>query len=193
MLIENITIDTEDFTGNIWKLSNGETVLIDAGAGDSWDRVSDLEEIDKVVITHSHRDHVENLGKIVEEYRPEVYAFEPENLEAEAEKLSKGDKFELCGTGFEVIHTPGHRDDSICLYSEEEKILFAGDLIFPEGGFGRTDLEEGDRDLLIESIEKIVQLDVERMYCGHESAATEDVNDQIRRSLKNAEKKEPKY
>lgn len=193
MKITNLSEDTDDFTGNVWHLSNGENVLVDVGTGDSWQNIRELEEVNKVVITHSHYDHVDNLPKVVDGYEPEVYAFEPANLPVEVDRLEDGDELELAGITFQVIHTPGHRDDSICLYSPGEKVLFAGDLLFPEGSFGRTDLEQGDRDRLIESIEKVADLDVDRMYCGHDPAATEDVNRQIQESLEEAKKKEPKY
>jgi hydroxyacylglutathione hydrolase len=192
MKVENLRVKAYDFTGNVWKFENDdETVLIDAGTGDSWDEIRKLEEVDKVVVTHSHYDHVDNLPKIVDRYSPEVYSYEPENLPVEASKLE--DEIDLAGLNFEVFHTPGHKDDSICLYNREEGLLFTGDLLFPDGGFGRTDLEEGDRNLLIESIEKIEGLYVEEMFCGHDPAATEDVEEQISRSLKEARKRESKY
>lgn len=193
MKVTNLAEDTEDFTGNVWLIENGETVLVDAGTGDSWENIRELEEVDKVVITHSHYDHVDNLPKIDDAYSPEIYAFEPDNLPISAEELDEGDEIMLCGSSFQVFHTPGHKNDSVCLYSEEEKILFTGDLIFPDGGFGRTDLEEGDRDQLIQSIEKLVDLEVEKMFCGHEPEATENVEEQIEKSLEEAKKKEPKY
>lgn len=194
MDIENLTEDSTDFTGNVWKLeNNGEVVLIDAGTGDSWKTVKELETVEKVVITHSHYDHVDNLPKIKDMFDPEVHAFEPSNLPVDAEELDEGEEIDLGGVRFRAIHTPGHRDDSICLYSEEEKMLFTGDLIFPEAGFGRTDLEGGDRDRLIESIKKVVELDVEEFYPGHDRAVREEANEWIRKSLEEAEKKEPKY
>lgn len=194
MKVENLAEKASDFTGNVWHFKeNGESTLIDAGTGDSWEKVSGLEKVDKVVVTHSHHDHVDNLPKIVDKFDPEIYAYEPENLPVEASGISEGDKVLLGGLEFEVFHTPGHKDDSICLYSSEEKILFTGDLIFPEGGFGRTDLDEGDRDLLIESLGKLEGLQVDEMFCGHDPAAREDVEEQISRSLKEAGKKEPKY
>lgn len=193
MKVENLAEDSEDFTGNVWKISNGETVLIDAGTGDSWEEISRLEEVDKVVVTHSHYDHVDNLPKIMDKFEPEIYAFEPDNLPVEAQKVSEGDEIGLAGSKFEVFHTPGHGDDSICLYSKDEEVLFTGDLIFPEAGFGRTDLEEGDREKLIESIEKISKLDVEKFYPGHENAVTEEADEWIKKSLIEAKKREPKY
>ncbi|PSH02296.1 MAG: flavoprotein, partial [Nanohaloarchaea archaeon QH_8_44_6] len=120
-------------------------MLIDTGTADSWRNIRELKKVDKVAITHSHYDHIDNLPKVKDRYSPKVYALQPENLPVEAEKLEEGDKIDLCGSKFKIFHSPGHKDDSVCLYSREEKILFTGDLIFPDGGFGRTDLEEGDR------------------------------------------------
>jgi glyoxylase-like metal-dependent hydrolase (beta-lactamase superfamily II) len=193
MNIENLAENSEDFTGNVWKFSNGETVLIDAGTGDSWQEIKSLEKVDKVVVTHSHYDHVDNMPKIKDKFDPEIYAFRPENLPVEAQIVSEDGELDLAGLKFQVFHTPGHKDDSICLYSENEKILFTGDLIFPEGGFGRTDLEEGDRDKLIESIEKVSDLEVEEFYPGHENAVGNESNKWIEKSLEEARKREAKY
>ncbi|MFB6174358.1 MAG: MBL fold metallo-hydrolase [Candidatus Nanohalobium sp.] len=194
MKVQNLAEKASDFTGNVWHFKHdGEDILIDAGTGDSREQISSLEKVDKVVITHSHYDHVDNLPKIQDKFNPEIYTYEPENLPVGASKVSEGDKVSLGGLSFEVFHTPGHKDDSICLYNREEKVLFTGDLIFPEGGFGRTDLDEGDRDLLIESIEKVEGLEVDRMFCGHDPAVEEDGNEQISRSLKEARKRESKY
>lgn len=193
MKIENLAKNAEDFTGNVWLLSNSENVLVDVGEGDCWRNIEELASVDKVVITHSHHDHVRNLEKVVEKFSSEVYAYEPGNLRVEAEELEEGDEIEFSGTMFEVFHTPGHKNDSICLYSPEEKILFTGDLIFPEGSFGRTDLAEGDRNLLIESIEKVVDLEVKEFYPGHENAVKENAESWIEKSLEEAKKREPKY
>jgi glyoxylase-like metal-dependent hydrolase (beta-lactamase superfamily II) len=192
MNIDNLAENAEDFTGEIWHIKD-YGILIDAGTGDSWKQVKQLEEINTVLVTHPHYDHVDNLSKIVEKFSPEIYAFESENLKVEAERYSDGDTVEVEGVEFNVFHTPGHKDDSVCLYVESEKVLFTGDLIFPDGGFGRTDLAEGDRDKLIESIEKVAELDVREMYTGHGPAVTEDANEQIGRSLEEARKHEAKY
>lgn len=193
MDIDNLTKESKDFTGNVWLLDGEEKVLIDAGTGDCWKNIRELENIDKVIITHSHRDHVENLSKVLKNFEPEIYAFEPENLSVKASKLEDEEFIQLSNMEFQVIHTPGHRDDSICLYNRSEGILFTGDLIFPEGGFGRTDLEQGDREKLINSITRIEKLEVESFYPGHDEAVTEKAGQWINKSLKNAEKRKPKY
>lgn len=193
MEINNLAEDGQDFTGNIWHLeASDESVLVDVGTGDSWESVRGLEGVDKVVVTHSHYDHVDNLEKVVEMFEPEVHAYEPGNLKVEASTLSEGDTVELCSQSFEVFHTPGHKNDSICLHSNS-KILFTGDLIFPDGGFGRTDLDEGDREKLIESINKINELDVEAFYPGHGEAVVCDADKSVKASLQAAKQRNPKY
>ena len=194
MEVNNLAEEASDFTGNVWHFErNGENILIDTGTGDTWEQIKELEKIDKVVLTHSHYDHVDNLPKINDKYSPEIYGYEPQNLPVDASKIEEGEKIILGGLKFDIFHTPGHKDDSICLHSPEQKILFTGDLIFPDGGFGRTDLDEGDRDLLIESIKKVQGLEVEKMFCGHEEAVLEDAEASISKSLKEAEKRESKY
>lgn len=194
MKITNLSENAEDFTGNVWKIENNNKIsLIDAGKGDVWEQIKDLDRIDKIILTHSHYDHVDNLPKIVEEFSPEIYAYNPENISVDAKRLRNNELTEASEVNLKVIHTPGHKDDSICLYNAENKILFTGDLIFAEGGFGRTDLEEGDRDQLIESIEKITNLDVSKFYPGHDDKVETDANEKIKESLENAKKREAKY
>jgi len=46
---------------------------------------------------------------------------------------------------------------------------------------------------LIESIEKISNLDIEEFYPGHDNAVKQNAKEMIQRSLKQAEKHESKY
>lgn len=191
MNITNLADGADSFTSNAFLVN--DTVLIDTGADAVVLEALEDKGVETVIITHSHWDHVENLPIIVNRFDPTVYAFNPANLPVEAEPLNDGETLELDGVTFEVYHTPGHKDDSICLYNVEEQVLFSGDLLFPGGSFGRTDLDEGDRDLLSESIERIAELDVAAMYAGHDAPTTEQVNEQIRESLTDAKKHEAKY
>ena len=193
MEIDNLSEDVEEFTANVWMLKNSEeTVIVDTGTGNEvWSRIKQVEDVEKVLITHSHYDHVDNLPRVRDLFDPEVLASEPGNLPVEAEQIAE--EVEICGESFQVVKTPGHRDDSICLYSERTGILFTGDLVFADGGFGRTDLEDGDRDKLIESIEKLEELDVREFYPGHGESVTREAEDHIKQSLENALRREDKY
>lgn len=190
MDVENLAAGVEAFTGNVW---NFDATLVDVGEGEAvLERIRD-RDVETVVVTHSHHDHVDNLPAVVEAHDPEVHAFEPGNLPVDAEPLADGDELVLGGVAFEVLHTPGHKDDSICLHAPAERVLFSGDLVFPGGAFGRTDLEEGDRDRLIKSLERVAELDVEELYAGHGEAVREHADEGIAGSLTAAKRREPKY
>ena len=140
-----------------------------------------LRDIDLVIITHAHPDHMEALRAFsdtstlaaisaiemafVREVAPHygqalgIPSFEPDFL------LQEG-YLRLNGVELNVIHAPGHSPGSICLYWPDNKALFTGDVVFNQG-VGRTDLPGGNGSQLKESIRKISRLDVEYLLPGH--------------------------
>ena len=84
----------------------------------------------------------------------------------EGDTLSVGEKI------FEVLETPGHTQGSVCLYSKKEKILFSGDTLFYES-VGRWDFKDGDKKLLFQSLDKILNLPQQVIvYPGHGAKTT---------------------
>lgn len=83
-------------------------------------------------------------------------------------RLNDEDVLHIGDIKFQVLHTPGHTQGSICLYCEEERMIFTGDTIF-RGSWGRVDLPTGSFDNLISSIEnKLMPLPGETIvYPGH--------------------------
>jgi glyoxylase-like metal-dependent hydrolase (beta-lactamase superfamily II) len=71
----------------------------------------------------------------------------------------------------EIIETPGHSSDGICVYSPVEKFLICGDLIFSENT-GRVDLPGGNVELLKKSIDTVANLDIEYLLPGHNDIIT---------------------
>lgn len=191
---KNLSEGVEEFTANVYYIEELDT-LVDVGEGkEVWEKIQELDKVETVLITHTHHDHVRNLEKVVKEFQPEVYGFKDQQVSTKFEKLADGDKINLNGTDFKAIHTPGHKNDHLCFYNSEEGILFSGDLIFSEGSFGRTDLAEGDRDTLIESIEKVIrETQVKAFYPGHDETVENNADEWIEKSLENAQKREKKY
>ena len=73
----------------------------------------------------------------------------------------------------ELIFAPGHSPAHLCFYSEADKILIGGDVLF-YGSIGRTDLPGGNHTMLIKNIkEKILILpDDVTVYPGHGGETT---------------------
>ena len=140
--------------------------------------------LDAIVFTHGHYDHIAAADELgvnkVHLHEDEVQLYrKPEyNLSGhfgaafcggkETEVLHDGDAF----MGFTVIHTPGHTPGGICLYNEEENILFSGDTLFCRG-YGRTDFPGGSMLKLRESLLKLLALPEDtKVYPGHGSSTT---------------------
>ncbi len=80
--------------------------------------------------------------------------------------LKDGDRVNFGSSSLSVIHTPGHSQGSICLYTKGH--VFTGDTLFTEG-MGRTDLGDGSAGEIMKSItRKILALpDNTIIWPGH--------------------------
>lgn len=188
--VHNIARGVRSFTSNAFLVEGDRTVLVDAG--NEFDAVERIESktgsLDAIVLTHTHPDHVGNATDIVERFDVDVWGFDPEH-ELVDHALADGDAVKLGDHEYDVLHTPGHKNDHVCLYSKDAGTLFAGDLVFANGGFGRTDLEEGSRDALIESIEYVhstVDESLSAMYVGHGPTVDTNPNHHIELALQAA-------
>ncbi|HIH23337.1 TPA: MBL fold metallo-hydrolase [Candidatus Micrarchaeota archaeon] len=88
--------------------------------------------------------------------------------------LKEGDTVQGAGISLQVIETPGHAKGAICLYNEANKILFAGDTIFPDYSMPRTDLPSSEPEKLRGSYERLAELEIKTIYPGHGKKITEE-------------------
>ncbi|QSG12312.1 Metal-dependent hydrolase of the beta-lactamase superfamily II [Halapricum desulfuricans] len=170
-MITNLAAGEQVFTSNVFLVTGDRTVLIDVGNDfDVCGAVREhVEDIDAVVLTHTHPDHVGNLERVVETFEVEVWGYDPDQAGVD-HAIADGETVQLGDDAYTALHTPGHKDDHLCFFAPGPGVLFAGDLIFANGGFGRTDLADGDREVLIESIERVRETTDETLaalYCGH--------------------------
>ncbi|MCU4754098.1 MBL fold metallo-hydrolase [Halobacteria archaeon AArc-curdl1] len=201
MDVHHVTAEAETFTCNAFLVTDGQTTLVDAGA---WPGIVDAisartDDLEAVVLTHQHGDHVAELESVLEAFDPEVvYGYAPHPLVTE--RIDDGDTLEIGTETFEVVYTPGHADDHVSLVSATT--LFSGDVVvhddgaFDYGSFGRTDRPGQSRETLIESIERLLERlpdGVTRLYAGHGQVFEGDVRDVLETALERAEKREPKY
>ena len=148
-------------------------------------------EIDAILLTHGHFDHIWGCNKLRELSGVKVYAWEAEkdvcenaalNVSAGAgrpytvkadEYVKDGAVLTLADMECKVIGTPGHTKGSCCYYFEKDKILISGDTLF-EGSVGRTDLPTGSGGTLSRSLKnKLMCLPEEvRVFPGHGGSTT---------------------
>lgn len=136
--------------------------------------------VEQVVLTHGHSDHCALLGRVRAAFHPRVFGFSP-NIDGLDGLLSDGDEIKMGDAIFEVIHTPGHSSDSICLYNQTEGVLFAGDsplvIASPTGTY-----EAG----FVAALEKLCARDIRRIYFGHGAPLMERCNERLRESRRMA-------
>lgn len=83
--------------------------------------------------------------------------------------LQTGEVIRVGDTSLKVLFVPGHTPGHIAFYSEEEGVVFVGDVLFDQGGIGRTDFPGGSFTTLIESINReLVPLPkTTQVFSGH--------------------------
>jgi glyoxylase-like metal-dependent hydrolase (beta-lactamase superfamily II) len=140
--------------------------------------------LEALVITHHHEDHsgaapqlsarrgivaqahaltavILREGFRVEAYRRLAWGGAPARFEARA----LGSLVETREHRFEVVETPGHSPDHVCLFEPERGWLFTGDLFLAE----RLRYLRADEDLgsLIASLRRVMALPVREAFCAH--------------------------
>ncbi|MHA1263871.1 MAG: MBL fold metallo-hydrolase [Candidatus Helarchaeota archaeon] len=173
------------FNSNVYIVGKTEIGIIDCGASANYvnhilDAMKhynlDPANVKMLILTHIHPDHTGGVRGCINAFDPKIYMHTDDGvvlLQKFADRMQLlvgGEILPIAHFKFQVIHTPGHSPGGICLYEPTEKILFSGDTIFSHGSIGRCDLRGGNPDLLLQSIEKLLQLDVEYLCPGHMNA-----------------------
>ena len=189
------------FQENTYVLSDesGKCVIIDAGCNSDLEFDKLVKYIssnklvpEKLLLTHGHVDHVLGVAKVCDYYKIETEAHEQELklIKAAPEYgvvfgfnatpvpdisrfLEEGISINFGKSKLDVFHVPGHSRGSVALYSEADKFVITGDVLF-KGSIGRTDLPGGDYDAIMKSIStKLLTLpDDTYVFPGHGPSTT---------------------
>jgi hydroxyacylglutathione hydrolase len=149
-------------------------------------------QLDGILLTHTHFDHVGAVAPIARATGAEVWVPELErevlaNINAyvrfpgfgpfedyEAEHtVAGGETLELAGFEIGVLFTPGHSPGHVTFHLPDEQAVFSGDVLF-QGSIGRTDLPGGDPRVLMETLETLAETlpDETTVHPGHMGLTT---------------------
>lgn len=195
------------YDSNIYLLEDEDPIVVDTGTGayaetvlDELAKIVALKRIGRIVLTHSHYDHIGGAAEFQKATGSTIYLHEEEAMriasgdysltlssmfgaklrKLEIEPLRDGQRISSGSSELEVIHTPGHSPGSIVLLDRKGGSAAVGDTVFCDGGVGRWDLPGGDLAKLQSSLKVIGSLGLKNMYPGHGSYAAGDAPAHLR-------------
>ena len=182
---------------NTYVIKGTPTIIIDPGSPQFLTRlIQDLQQdgigvrdIDIIVNTHLHGDHCGANEAFKQISRAKIlshplqkqfynitvietakfFGFPP--IEFDADSYTDNNNLDTGDMEFELIPSLGHSPDSICFYSQKDRILICGDVIFA-GNTGRVDLPGGNADKLKHSVEELSKLEIDYLFPGHMDIVT---------------------
>jgi len=138
----------------------------------------------KIVITHHHEDHTGNLFPLLAQRQMPVFAHHrsEELLEQVSRKIPfyrnliwgrpeparmvpAPEFLETAQYGLQILSTPGHSEDHLCLFEPTRRWLFTGDLYL--ASYLRYLREDENIYEIMASLRKLIDLKPEVVFCGH--------------------------
>jgi glyoxylase-like metal-dependent hydrolase (beta-lactamase superfamily II) len=96
--------------------------------------------------------------------------------------IADNQELTYCG-GITIIHTPGHTPGHLCLYHKTSKTLIVGDAMnIADGklvGPRKEILEEGDHEIAMDSLKKLINFDVKNIVTYHGGLYTNKPHESI--------------
>ena len=207
------TIPGREYDSNVYVVVGKIPTIIDTGTGfytkmifETIQKIVTLNQIQQILLTHEHYDHVGGAQDILQASKGRAKIFAHKDVVSKLKEgestfaellggmmpklkvdcpLSGGEQLIIGDSPFEVLNTPGHSIGSLCFYSRKNEVLFSGDTIFADGGFGRYDFPGGDFKKLLNSIEQLAKLDVTNLYPGHGRIIEQQGKDHMLKTLCN--------
>ena len=158
----------------VWDGRSPDALVLDPGMGAAAPLVERVAanglRLHLIANSHGHIDHIFDDAPLMDAsgaplaihpddaYRLDgrnSYGFEVTPVTA-THDLREGEQVRVGDLVFDVLHTPGHTEGSVCLYEERRALLLSGDVLFA-GSYGRTDLPGGDDLQMVASLARLAR------------------------------------
>ena len=168
-----------------WNVLGDVNTLIDPGTdGSVIDQIETLSTgcgkvpVEQIILTHNHFDHAAGIEIFKKRYGTRVYGWcsgkDVDELLRDGQLITAGDE------QLQVLHTPGHSSDSICLYNGARRILFSGDTQLRVRTAGGVFAPE-----YIETHRRLSTLRIDTVYSGHDEPIYHGAEEIIMETLRN--------
>ena len=158
----------------VWDGRSTDALVLDPGMGAAQPLIERVAasglRLHLIANSHGHIDHIFDNGPLMrassaplaihpdDAYRLDgrnTYGFEVEASTATRDLL-EGEQLRIGDLTFDILHTPGHSEGSVCLYEERRALLLSGDVLFA-GSYGRTDLSGGNDEQMVASLARLAR------------------------------------
>jgi hydroxyacylglutathione hydrolase len=169
LVVEQVPVFEDNYSFVLIRPGQDRALVVDPGDGERiWGFLEEKGyELEAILATHHHFDHVAGIEFLCDKTSVEVYCSKGDlgRVPRATRGLEDGEEIELGGLRIQALHVPGHTSGHVVYLCGDS--LLAGDTLFL-GGCGR--LFEGSAEQMYHSlVDKILPLpDDTRVWPGHE-------------------------
>jgi glyoxylase-like metal-dependent hydrolase (beta-lactamase superfamily II) len=160
-----------------WLIRGRVPTLVDAGVGDprhldALKAALNGDELAQVIVTHGHSDHTSGAAAIAAlmpraRFLKMPWAERDHRGGVSWSPLTDGDTLAAGDATIVAVHTPGHAPDHLCLWHEETRTIFGGDLAIAETTVYVPPAPFGDLTGYLASLERVLALNPMRILPAH--------------------------
>lgn len=176
-----------EYSSNVYVVSGDGIHVIDPGNDytaflELFQMGYDPARVRQVILTHGHFDHAmgtmelfryvpilekKELQVVLHEAGPSELKEMVHQMGFPIREVQGGEVLDVAGFPLEVIHTPGHTLDGICLYHPPTETVFTGDTVLPDSMAAPDKHAGGRMDHYLYGLRNLLKKEIRHVLPGH--------------------------